>query len=1034
MSLSSISIQRPVLTVVLSAVIVIFGIIGFQALGVREYPSIEAPIINVSTGYVGANAEIIESQITEPLEESINGIAGIKSISSSSRDGRSNITVEFELEVDLETAANDVRDRVARAVSDLPPEADPPSVAKADADAGAIIALNMKSNQRTLLELNALGETMVKERLQTIPGVSSVQIWGEKRYAMRLEIDPDKLVAYGVTAVDIRNALSRENVELPSGRIEGNNTELTVKTLGRLTTPEEFANLVIKEDNGRVVKFSDVGEVILAPENERTLLRRDGVPMVGYGIVPQPGSNHINISDEFYKRLEQIKKDVPADISFGIGFDNTKYIRASISEVLETIYTSFGLVALIIFLFLRDWRTTVIPVLAIPISLIGTFFIMYMAGFTINVLTLLGIVLAIGLVVDDAIVVMENIYAKVEAGMKPVQAAYKGAEEIFFAVISTTVALIAVFMPIVFLQGLIGRLFIEFGVVIAGSVAISAFVALTLTTMASAKLLKHREKHNWFYNATEGFFVGMTNFYRRSLEGFMRLRWLAFPVMGLAAWLIWFFLGALPSELAPMEDRSGLRITATAPEGATFEYMDQFMLNMTDFVKKEVPEAEAYITITSPGFGTSSTNSGFIRLVLKEPGQRARTQQEIADELSKKLGQMTDARSVVLQEPTIGDRRGGPPVQFVLQTTTLDKLKESLPRFMGAAMQNPAFSFVDVNLKFTKPELRLEIDREKAADLGVSTIDIAQTLQLGLSGQRFGYFMMDGKQYQVIGRVSRTNRNEPLDVRSLYVRNRNNQLIQLDNLVRLTEESSPPQLLRYNRNVSATISASLSPGVTLGEGIKAMEEIAKGNLDSSFSTALSGQSREFAESSSSLAFAFGLALILIYLVLAAQFESFRDPFIIMFTVPLALAGALFSLWYSDQTMNIFSQIGIIMLVGLVTKNAILIVEFANQKKEEGTERAQAVLEAAEARLRPILMTTLSTVLGILPIALALGAGSESRVSMGIAVVGGMMISTGLTLYIIPAVYSYLSEKTAKITHFEDEAPHTTTSSEATIAS
>lgn len=1000
---------------VMSIVIIIFGIIGFSYLGVREYPSVDPPIITVSTNYVGANADIIESQITEPLEESINGIAGIKSLTSVSRDGRSTITVEFELGVDLEAAANDVRDKVSRAQSQLPPDTDPPIVSKADADSSPIVFLNLKSDNRSLLELTQVAENLFKERFQTIPGVSEVRIWGEKRYSMRLWMDPARLAAYGLTPLDVLNAVGRDNVELPSGRVEGRSTELTVRTLGRLNTPEEYNKLIVKEAGDVIVRFQDVGRAELYPENERTVLKRDGIPMVGVVLVPQPGSNNIEIAEEFYKRLETLKRDVPADIELGIGFDNTRYILESIDEVKQTIFLAFGLVVLIIFAFLRDWRTTFIPVITIPISLIGTFFIMYLMDFSINVLTLLGIVLAIGLVVDDTIVVLENIYTKIEAGMKPRQAALEGSSEIFFAVISTTVALVAVFLPVVFLQGLTGRLFREFGIVVAGAVVISSFVALTLTPMLCASLLKRREQHNWFYRKSERFFVWMNKGYNRSLESFMEKRWLAFPIVAASIGLIWLFISILPSELAPMEDRNGFSIFATAPEGATFEYMDHYMDQLIALIKQEVPETEALITVTSPGFGAaSSVNTGFVRGRLVDASERERSQQEIVDNLTPLVSRETGARAFISQEQTIGDRRGGMPVQYVIQAPNLDKLKEKLPAFMEAARQHPAFSFTDLNLKFNKPELKIEIDRDKARSLGVGVRDIAQTLQLGLSGSRFGYFIMDGKQYQVIGQVEAEDRNAPADLRSLYVRNNAGQLIQMDNLVSVSEQSTPPQLFRYNRYVSATVSANLNPGYTLGEGIAAMDEIKEQVLDDSFTTTLSGASAEFQESSNSLLFAFVFALVLIYLVLAAQFESFRDPLVIMFTVPLALVGALFTLWYFNETLNIFSQIGIIMLIGLVTKNGILIVEFASQRKAQGMELEDAIIGAAEARFRPILMTSLSTILGILPIALALGAGSESRVSMGIAVVGGLFFATGLTLYIIPALYTYITSKQARV--------------------
>ena len=1021
MSLSSVSIRRPVLAIVMSIVIVLFGIIGYTFLGVREYPSIDPPIITVSTNYVGANADVIESQITEPLEEQINGIAGIRSLTSVSRDGRSSITVEFDVSIDLEAAANDVRDRVSIARSRLPQDIDPPTVSKADADAIPIIFLNVKSDKRNLLALTDIAQNIFKERLQTIPGVSQINIWGERRYSMRLWMDPAKLAAFNITPLDIRNALNKENIELPSGRIEGNNTELTVRTLGRLESLDDFNNLIIKESKSGIVRFKDLGDAELYPENDRSILRRDGVPMVGVVAIPQPGANFIQIADEFYKRVDQIKKDLPADIELGIGFDVTKYIRNSISEVKETILLAFALVILIIFFFFRDWRTTLIPIIAIPVSLIGTFFIMYAANFSINVLTLLGIVLAIGIVVDDAIVVLENIYRKIENGMNPIEAGMKGTSEIFFAIVSTTITLAAVFLPIMFLQGITGRLFVEFGVVIAGAVIISAFVALTLTPMLSSRLLKTKEKHSWFYYKTEPFFTWLEISYTNALNSFMEKRWLAPAIMIVSVFLIYLIGSSLQSELAPIEDRGEIRIQSTMPEGTSFEAMDRYITELTNIVKKTVPETEAIISVTAGGGGSNAANSGFVRLTLSDAKKRKRSQQDIAEQLTGLTRKLNDARSFVVQSQSISTRRGGLPVQYVIQAASFEKLRNVIPKFLEIAQEDPTFANVDVNLKFNKPEITVEINRTKARELGVSALDIAQTLQLAYSGQRFGFYVMNGKQYQVIGQVFKENRNKPVDLTSIYVRNKQDQLIQLDNLVTLNERSSPPQLYRFNRYVSATFSASLVPGKTIGDGIDAMDKIGKKVLDESFSTALQGASKDFVESSSSLLFTFLLALVLIYLTLAAQFESFRDPLIIMFTVPLAIAGAVISLWYFNQTLNIFSQIGQIMLIGLVTKNGILIVEFANQKKAQGLNVVEAVKEAARLRLRPILMTSLSTVLGTLPIALAIGAGAESRSSMGIAVIGGLIFSTVLTLFVIPVIYTYLSEKTKSVSNVTVDA-------------
>ena len=1004
MSLSSTCIKRPVFATVMNIILILIGFIGLVFLGVRDYPSVDPPIISVSTSFPGANADVIETQITEPLEAAINGIPGIRSLTSTSRDGRSFITVEFELEVDLETAANDVRDKVSGAMRRLPKDVDPPTVTKADADAQPIFGVSLRSDKRSLIDLSMYAEQYYKERLQTISGVSSVTIWGEKRYSVRLRMDPALLAAYRVTPMDVRDAVTRENVELPSGRIEGENTELTIRTLGRLMTIDDFNALVIREEGDRVVRFRDIGVAEVDAEDVRSVMKRNGIPMVACVIIPQPGANYIDIVDRAYEVMKDLEKDLPADVEAGIAFDNTVFIRNSINEVKDTIFEAFVLVVLIIFLFLRNWRTTLIPVLAIPVSLVGAFFIMYLAGFTINILTLLAVVLAIGLVVDDAIVVMENIYTKIEEGMSPKEAGFKGSEEIFFAVIATTVALVAVFFPIVFLQGTTGRLFREFSIVITGAVIISSFVALTFTPMISTKLLTRNVTDNWFYRKTEPFFDGLTERYRRGLEAFMRRRYLAPLILLFTGVIIYALWKATPSEMAPLEDRSNVRIMSTAPEGATFEYMNRYASELSDYLEEEVPEQE--MTIEMIGMG--NTNRSNLNLWLKAPEERSRTQQDIADELAVKVRQFTGARTMVSQQQTFGGRRGGLPVEYVIQAKNLEDLKRVLPRFMEEVNKSPVFSVADLNLKFTKPELTIHIDRDKAAVMGVSMQNIAQTLQLTMSEQRVGYFILNGKQYQIFSQLDRENRNKPSDLQSIYVRNNSGDLIALDNLVVTNESSMPPQLYRYDRFVAATVSAGLAKKKTLSQGLEEMDRIAGEVLDDNFKTTLSGSSQDFVESSSSLMFAFVLALVFIYLVLAAQFESFRDPLIIMLTVPLALIGAMLALWYFEQTMNIFSQIGIIMLIGLVSKNGILIVEFANQRKLTGEPMLVAVKNAAVARFRPILMTSLSTVLGILPMAMATGAGAESRVAMGIAVVGGMVCATFLSLFVIPAIYSYLS--------------------------
>ncbi len=1022
MSISSLSIRRPVLASVMSIVIVLFGVISFFYLGVREYPSVDPPIVTVSTSYVGANADVIESQITEPLEESVNGIAGIRTLTSTSRQGQSTITVEFDLEIDMEAAANDVRDRVSRAQRNLPPDAEPPTVRKADADASPIVFLNVNSDRRNLLELTSIAENIFKEQLQTIPGVSEIRIWGSRQYAMRLWMDPLKLAAYSVTPLDVQQALNRENVELPSGRIEGSATELTVRTMGRLSTPEEFNNLIIREQDGRQIRFQDIGFAELGAQNERTVLKRNGVPMVGVVAIPQPGSNQLSIAEEFFVRVDRIERDLPDDIDIAVGFDTTEYIQDSINEVQQTIFLALSLVILVIFFFLRDLRTTFIPIIVIPIALIGAFFIMYIAGFSINVLTMLAIVLAIGLVVDDAIVVLENIYAKMEKGLPTIEAGILGSKEIFFAVVATSLALVSVFMPILFLGGTTGRLFREFGVVIAGAVVISSFVALTLTPMLATKILKNGAEKNRFYQMTEPFFRKVNDLYRRSLETFMKRRWMAFVILALAAVAIGGLYSIIPEELAPREDRGQIRMFATAPEGASFEYMDSYVDQMIATVQENVPEVVAMNTVTSPGFGAAgSINSAFSFLNIGDASGRDRSQQEIADQLTGLMSNLTGAQTFVSQPQSIGNRRGGLPVQYVLQAQTLEQLEEVIPEFLQEANQDPAFVFAEVDLKFNRPELQVEIDRNRARSLGVSVRDIAETLQLSLSGSRFGFFIMDGKQYWVIGQMDRQYRNEPIDLKTIYVRGQDGSLLQLDNLVTVSERSSPPQLYRFNRFNSATISAQLAPGYTIGDGIDAMDAIAARILPDNVITDLTGPSRDFAESAASLMFIFVLALVLIYLVLAAQFESFRDPFIILFTVPLAIMGTLVSLWYFDQTLNIFSQIGAIMLIGLIAKNGILIVEFANQRQEQGMSIMDAILDAAAVRFRPILMTSISTILGILPIALAIGAGSESRSSMGIAVIGGLLIGSFLTLYIIPAIYSYFASEKIKAKEIQERA-------------
>lgn len=1007
MSLSTLSIKRPVLTIVMNISLILFGIIGYSYLGIREFPSIDPAQVSVRTNYSGANADIIASQITEPLEKSINSIDGIRNITSSSTQGSSRINIEFNLDKNLEEAANDVRDKVSQAVRSLPEDIDaPPVVSKADADAERIIAMTVQSDAKNILELSDYAENVIAQRIETIPGVSSVQIWGQRKYAMRLWIDPVRLTSYGVTVSDVRNALLAQNIELPSGKLTGANTELTVKTIGNLNTEEDFNNIIIFTEGEKVVRLSDIGRAALEGENMETKMSDSGQPMIAVAIVPQPGTNYLEIADAFYVEYEKLKKDLPEDFKLNVVIDDTVFVRKAVTEVAETLLISITLVILVIFLFFRKWSLALRPLIDIPVSLIFTFFIMWIFGFSVNVLTLLAIVLATGLVVDDGIVVTENIYRKVEEGMHPIQAAVKGSNEIFFAVISISVTLAAVFLPVIFLEGFVGRLFREFGVVLAAAVLISAFVSLTLTPMLNAYLIKPgKQKHSKFYELTEKYFIRMNRSYAHSLETFMKRKWLSFPILLACIGAIALFYGLLKKETAPYDDRSFVSLNITAPEGSSYEYMDRYMEDITNLINDSIPEKKVSLVHTSPGFGSATVNSGRAHIALIEPGDRERSQDEIATDLSRWTRTYVGAKANVSQRPTISvNRRGGPPIRYIIQASNFEKLKEKVPEFMEEVENDPTFSFSDVDLKFDKPEIYVEIDREKAESLGVSVLDVAQTLQLSLSGRRFGYFLMNGKQYQVIGQFDKKDRSTPVDLTSIFVKNKDGILIQLDNLVKTSEHSSPPQLYHHNRYMSATVSANLAPGKSLGEGIEAMDRIREKVLDDQFTTDLGGESRDFVESSSNTLFAFGLALLLIYLILAAQFESFIDPFIIILTVPMAVAGAMFSLWLFGQSWNIFSQIGTIMLIGLVTKNGILIVEFANQLRERGVPKGRAILEASESRLRPILMTSLTIALGALPIAVALGAASASRMGMGVVIVGGTMFSLILTLFVIPAIY------------------------------
>ncbi|WP_306567380.1 efflux RND transporter permease subunit [Flavobacterium lindanitolerans] len=1011
MSISSLSIKKPVLAGVFSLLIVILGIVGWKQLGIREFPLTEPPVISVITFYPGASPDVIASKLTRPMEESIAEASGIRTISSESREQVSVISIEFNREIDIEDALNDVRDKVSKARKQLPADVDPPIVQKASSADNLVAFLEVESDTKDIKEVSHIASTVIKDRVQSIPGINNVAIVGEHKYAMRLRFDPVKLAAYKLTPEDIRQALLRENIDLPSGRIDGNSSELSIRTLGRLTTVNDFEEMLIKQTGNTVIRLKDVGSAELGEMNERTAIINETGNLnrvgVGVAIQIQRGANAIEVVDEFYKRLEQLRKDIPSDYRLIVGFDFTQSVRESIKEVEETLFIAFGLVVIIIFLFLRDWRSTIIPVIAIPVSILSAFFIMYIAGFSINVLTLLGLVLAIGLVVDDAIVVLENIYKKIEEGMPPVQAAFKGSKEIYFAVISTTITLAAVFLPIVFMGGISGQLFKEFAIVVSGSVLVSAFVALTLTPMLSAYFLKKKQGPGWFHRVTEPFFVRMNNGYARLLTTFMRFRWMAWVFLLITSGLIYFVGQKLPSELAPVEDRSNMSLIAVAPEGVSFDYMKKHMMEVGKYVNDSTDGLYQTYSMVAISFipAPAPVNVAVQSIYLKDPKERKASIQDLYNQYGAASANFRGFLLFPYLPPTIGTRYGGGmPVQFVLQSQNLDTLTAALPKFLNAVRQSKKLMFADADLKINKPEIKINIDRQKAALMGVSMEEVARTLQLALSGQRYGYFLRNDRQYEVIGQMEREYRNDITDLNSIYVRSSTGQLIPLNNLIATEEAVSPASIYRYDQYTSATISAAPAPGVSLAEGIEEIERIKTEVLGDNFKTSLAGQSRDYRESQGNILFTLILALVIIYMILAAQFESLRDPLTIMLTVPMAVTGAILSLHWFGQSLNVFSQIGIITLVGLITKNGILIVEFANHLKDTGLSKYEAAIQAAEQRFRPILMTSLAMIFGALPIALT----ANSRQSLGIVIAGGLVFSGILTLFIIPAVYSYLS--------------------------
>ncbi|ALG67563.1 efflux RND transporter permease subunit [Beggiatoa leptomitoformis] len=1008
MVLSAISIRRPVLATVMSLIIILIGIISFTHLSVREYPNIDAPVVSVRTVYTGASAEIMESQVTQPIEDALAGIEGIKKIKSVSREQVSEITIEFVLKRDADNAANDVRDRVARARSELPDEADDPVVSKVEADAQAVIWIAFSSDKHSSLELSDYADRFIIPRLQVLEGVASVIIGGERRYAMRIWLDRDRLADYSLTPQDVESALRLQNVEVPSGRIESTQREFTVLTQTDLRTVAEFNQLIIKEVNGYPIRLSDVGYAAVGPEDERRIVRVNGQPAVGLGVVKQSTANTLSVAQAVRAELPYVT--VLDGMKLEVVFDTSIFIEASIDAVYHTMGEAFVLVVLVIFAFLRSFRVTFIPFVTIPVSLIGAFIFLDMLGFSINILTLLGLVLAIGIVVDDAIVMLENIHRHVELGKPPLQAAIVGSQEIGFAVISMTITLAAVFVPLTFMTGNTGRLFTEFALTVSAAVIVSGFVALTLTPMMCSKMFKSHEHHGFLFNITEQFFVGMNNGYRAILKGILKVRWFMIIIFGVTIYgAIWIY-PQIKQELAPTEDRSIMIGVLSAPEGSTLEYTDKYARQIEQIYAK-VPEIRKFFVVVAPGLqNPNPVNSALSFVSLVPWGERTRSQQSIVGEIMPKMLGLPGVLAFALNPPSLGQSFRNPPVQFIIQGDSYEQLQAMSDRMLEKIRAYPGMTNVDTDLKLNKPQLVVTIDRDKVAAVGVEVEEVGRTLETLLGGRQVTRFKREGKQYDVIVQLNQEDRTKPTDLSAIFVRNKNGKLIQLSNLVKVTEAVAPKELNRFDRLRSVLISANVAPNYSLKQALDFLNETAKETLDATAKTGLDGQSREFMESGETLVMTFILALVFIYLVLAAQFESFVSPLIIMLTVPLAMTGALFALYYTHGTLNVYSQIGLVMLIGLITRHGILIVEFSNQLQEQGKLVKDAVIEAAVLRLRPILMTSLSMILGTLPLAISTGAGAESRQQIGWVILGGLILGTFLTLFIIPVAYTLLARR------------------------
>ncbi|MDQ2084722.1 efflux RND transporter permease subunit [Xanthobacteraceae bacterium Astr-EGSB] len=997
-------VRRPVLASVISLLVVLTGLVSYTRLVVREYPNIDEPVVSVRTNYPGASAEIIETQVTQILENSIAGIEGIETITSQSRQERSNISVLFRPDVNPDVAASDVRDRVGRVRGRLPDEIEEPIIAKVEADAQPIMYLSLTGTKQTRLELSDFADRFVTDRVQNATGVAEVRILGERRYAMRIWLDRARLAAHVLTVQDVEAALRAQNVEIPSGRIESSNREFTVLSQTSLATPEEFGRIVVKDAGGFPVRLRDVAKVELGARQERNAAYFGGTPSVTIGIVKQATANPLDVSAGVRAVLPEIAADLPAGMNLAVSYDTSIFIDRSISAVYTTIAEAIVLVVLIIFLFLRSLRATLIPLVTIPVSLVGAFTLMYVFGFTVNTLTLLSMVLAIGLVVDDAIVVLENVYRHVEDGMAPTAAAIRGIKEIAFAVIAMTLTLVAVYAPMAFSTGRTGLLFVEFALTLAGAVLVSGIVALTLTPMMCAKLLRHQASHGRVYQWLENGLDALTRGYRRLLGHALSAR----PVVVLLAVAVagasYFFFSGLRTELAPVEDRGVISVLGVAPEGATLGFTEEYVRRVEEFYR-DIPEVQSYLVIA--GFPDVTTARSFA--LLKPWEERQRTQQAIVAEINRGLARIPGIRVFATNPPSLGGSGRSQPVEFVLRSSeSYDKLKGYVDAVIAEAGKSAALTNLDTDLILDKPQIKITLDRQRVADLGLSVEVIGRTLETLLGGRQVTRFNQNGEQYDVVVQVAAEDRDTPQDLQSIYVRGRDGDMIQLSSVVTAQETVAPKELNRFNQLRAATITAVPAPGHTLGDALAVLEDAAARVLPSSVQIDYAGQSREFKKSGSSIALVFLLALGFIYLVLAAQFESFVDPLVIMFSVPLSLTGALAALYLSGGTLSVFSQIGLVTLVGLITKHGILIVEFANQLREQGRETGDALVEAATLRLRPILMTTGAMVLGALPLAVASGAGAESRAQIGWVIVGGMSFGTLLTLFVVPVAYSYLS--------------------------